>query len=377
MGALEDLGKMDEARRIGEEAARIAGQVLEKRPNHMNALRSRALITSSLSEIEGASLNERKSLAYSLPSMRDWRDYLRLDPGNAIAWNNLTAAATRAADSLDGLGRTSESLAQWRAILAAEKQGKFQRNSYFGMMNAAGNMAELLADSGRESEARAILPEVRRFEKIAVQDLPLGTWNRVGGEEYAVILESAVEEASGNYAAARQALQGSLKRFVVLKPSNALETRQRSENAARMTVKLARLSYLLRDYAAAEAYSRESIAFGKQLPIRSPRDQEFASEAPILLSLSLARQGRLVEARQAIEPVLKLHGTLRAKGSDNLFQQRLMAAGLLAAALAWPAEAQPRLAEAAAILDAFPEEAKRRRSNKVLRELIAQEQRRR
>jgi len=113
------------------------------------------------------------------------------------------------------------------------------------------------------------------------------------------------------------------------------------------------------------------------LPIRSPRDQEFASEAPILLALSLARQGHLVDARQALEPVLKMHGTLRAKGSDNLFQHRLMAAGLLAAALAWPTDAQPRLAEAAAILDAFPEEMKRRRSTKVLRELIAQEQKRR
>ena len=84
-----------------------------------------------------------------------------------------------------------------------------------------------------------------------------------------------------------------------------------------------------------------------------------------------------MDARQALEPVLKMHGTLRAKGSDNLFQHRLMAAGLLAAALAWPTDAQPRLAEAAAILDAFPEEMKRRRSTKVLRELIAQEQKRR
>jgi hypothetical protein len=73
--------------------------------------------------------------------------------------------------------------------------------------------------------------EVRRFEKIAVQDLPPGSWSRVGAAEFAVILESALEEASGNYAAAREAMQASLKRIVALKPSSALEMREAAQNA--------------------------------------------------------------------------------------------------------------------------------------------------
>ncbi|HVN33737.1 MAG TPA: tetratricopeptide repeat protein, partial [Casimicrobiaceae bacterium] len=41
--ALRSLGRLDDTRRVAAEAARVAGQVLERRPGHMGALRSRTL----------------------------------------------------------------------------------------------------------------------------------------------------------------------------------------------------------------------------------------------------------------------------------------------------------------------------------------------
>jgi hypothetical protein len=377
MAALEDQGRLADARSRGEEAIRVAGQVLEKRPGHMAALRSRALTTSSLAEIEAASLNLRKSASISASSASDWEDYLRLDPGNAIGWNNLLASQMRTARSLQNLGRTSEALARYRAVLVIEKRGKLQSNTYGGLMNAAGAIAEIEAESGRLRDAQASLSDMRRFAKVATQKLAPGSWNRVGYEEFATGLEATVDEATGDYAAAREKVLASIKRLQQLKPSSDLERRQEAEGYASFLSALASLSYRLKDYAAAEENARASVEYRKRLPLRSPRDEAFATEAKSLLALSLARQGRLVDARQVIEPVLKLHRELRAKGSDHLFQYRLMAEAQLAGALAWPAETQVRLAEAAATLDAFPEEMKRLRSIATLREEIAQEQKRR
>jgi hypothetical protein len=377
MAALEDQGRLADARSRGEEAIRVAGQVLEKRPGHMAALRSRALTTSSLAEIEAASLNLRKSASISASSASDWEDYLRLDPGNAIGWNNLLASQMRTARSLQNLGRTNEALARYRAVLAIEKRGKLQSNTYGGLMNAAGVVAEIEAESGRIREAQAGLSDVHRFEKVATQKMAPGSWNRVGYEEFAMGFEAAVDEATGNYTAAREKVLASVKRLQQLKPSSDLERRQEAEGYASFLAALAGLSYRLKDYAAAEEQARASVEYRKRLPLRSPRDEAFATEAKTLLALSLARQGRLVDARQVIEPVLKLHRELRAKGSDHLFQYRLMAEAQLAGALAWPAEAPVRLAEAAAMLDAFPDEMKRLRSIATVREEIAREQKHR
>jgi hypothetical protein len=218
---------------------------------------------------------------------------------------------------------------------------------------------------------------MRRITNISIQAYRPGSWDRVTNEAFPTILEGYVDEAAGDYAAARDKVLPVATRLQSFKATSALERRQYAELFERTYRDLARWSFLLKDYGATEAQARQAMEFRKGEPARSPRDAMYSSEAPILLAAVLARQGYLVDARRTLEPVLKLHRELRSRGSDNLIQHALMAEALYAAALAWPADAPVRLAEAAAIIDAFPDEMKRRHLFADIRSLITQEQKRR
>ncbi len=78
---------------------KVTGQVLEKRPGNMSALRARALMAESLSATEGFDLHLRKALALSQQEVRDWEAIVALDPSNQIAWNNLVSAPPGQRDS--------------------------------------------------------------------------------------------------------------------------------------------------------------------------------------------------------------------------------------------------------------------------------------
>src|SRR5205823_9169170 len=61
MAALQNLGRNDDVRKVGEDAARVAGQVTERRPGHMSALRARALIDDTLAGTEGVDIHLRNA----------------------------------------------------------------------------------------------------------------------------------------------------------------------------------------------------------------------------------------------------------------------------------------------------------------------------
>jgi hypothetical protein len=91
----------------------------------------------------------------------------------------------------------------------------------------------------------------------------------------------------------------------------------------------------------------------------------------------LARQGKLVDARQAIDPALEYHRRLAALGGDDLTQRFELAQALYAAALAYPDQRRALLAEAARTIDGLPAHMSRLRSVALVRGWIAEEQKRR
>ncbi len=373
MSALQDLGRLAEARELGDEAVRVATAVLDRRPGHMGALRSRALTTSALADIEAESLHLRRSVAYGADATRDWEAYARLDPGNSIGWNNLGASELRAAAALRDLGRTPEALVRLRGVLAIERKAKgaLQAFSYNGLVQASGSIAALQAEQGLAREAEASLAEARRLAKVVQKPLAPGSWDARANQGFVTGLEAGVAEGSGDFAGAREKLLTLADELARMKPGNALEKRQALEFSRNIQQNLARLSLLLGDDAAVETYARRAIELGGRIPVRTPADASASTEPPILLAVVLARRGQAAEARALLGPVIKKHRELHAAGSDSLEERLLAAAALYGEALASPAVAPARLAEAAAILDAFTPDMKRRRGVAFLRELVA------
>jgi hypothetical protein len=98
----------------------------------------------------------------------------------------------------------------------------------------------------------------------------------------------------------------------------------------------------------------------------------------MLAAMIAARLERYAEAQQIIEPVLKLHRGLYArKDNEDVLQHVELAQALYASALAAPGQKSAQLTEAAKIMDGLPPLMRQQISNTVLRNWIAEEQKRR
>ncbi len=112
------------------------------------------------------------------------------------------------------------------------------------------------------------------------------------------------------------------------------------------------------------------------MPKLTLQDELDASDELILAAMIAARLERYSEAQQIVEPVLKFHRGLLARGNDDLNQRVQLARALYASALATPGQKRAQLAEAAALLDALPPMMRQLRSTALVRGWIAEEQKR-
>jgi len=385
VNALQSLGRLDEARKVGDEALQVAGQVIEKRPGHMMALRARGLLADSLAGNEGFDLHLRKALALASQAARDWEATVKLDPSNQIAWNNLAAARQGTAFWSWGLGRISESLEQWRLGMSIEPHVRSAGMIGNTLAVSAGYLAMFAADAGDRQAAEAALSDNRRFIELAIRDLAADSFGRVFLPEFLGFYGFpgsglgfggyAIPLAAGDYETLRSLARSSIRRIDQLKatdPQRELDKNRLLEVAYRTS---AEASYRLKDYAAADADIRRALEILKSIPKRNLFDERDAASALTLAGMIAARQERYTEAQESIEPVLKFHRELfERKDNEDLSQRVQYASALYVSALAAPGQRTSQLAQAAMIIDALPPEMRRLISVTVWRERIAEEQ---
>jgi tetratricopeptide (TPR) repeat protein len=391
MAGLQNLGRIDEVRKIGEDASRVAGQVIEQRPGDMTALRARALISTTLSGAEGSDLHARKALALAQQSARDWEAIVKLDPSNQITWHNLVADRMGIGYWFWALGRVDEGREMLRSAVALEPRLNESSLNAEILALAAGYSAMFEADSGSRQTAEAAVAANRRFAETAVRGLPADSFGRAylpellgyyGGfgapgisKGYGVY---SVPLVAGDYEAVRSLARASVRRLEQLRsptPQRELD-RIRTLDLAYRTA--AEASYRLKDFAAADAEIKRGLELQKNIPKRNLFEQRDASEDPLLAAMIAARLERYAEAQQLIEPVVKFHRQLYArKDNDDLGQHVQYARALYVSALAAPGQRTSQLSEAAAIVDGLPPEMRRQASIAVWRDWIAEEQKKR
>ncbi|HSS69921.1 MAG TPA: hypothetical protein VLQ46_04625 [Casimicrobiaceae bacterium] len=387
MAALQNLGRNDDVRKIGEEGARVAAQVIEKRPGHMSALRAKALIDDTLAGTEGFDLHLRKALALSLEGARDWEAILKLDPSNQIAWNNLVNARLGSGYWYLGLGQPRDTIEQWRAGVGVERNVK--EAAFLGnvLSLVSGYLAMVEADLGDRQGTEAALAANRRFIQMAIKGLPPDSFGRSFLPEFLGYGGYGVSEAYGmyalpwsvgDYATVRKEARASAGRLEQIKTANPDQelTKNRTLEGAYRNAALA--SYRLGDYASADAEMKKSLELGRSIPIRTPNEKRDANARLMLAAAIAARLERYTEAQQIIEPVLKFHRALFAlKDNEDLSQRIELAQALYVSALAAPGQKAGQLTEAAALLDGLPPGLRQLRSTKILRDSIVGEQKKR
>jgi tetratricopeptide (TPR) repeat protein len=384
MSALQDLGRTDQLRKVGEEALKVTGQVLEKRPGNMSALRARALTVDTLSIAEGFDLHIRKARALGEQGARDWEAILRIDPTNQIAWNNLVSSRLTLGFWSLALGDIRGAQEQWRAGLAVQRDVKDSAMIGLVLSLASGYLTMIEADAGNPQAAESALKENRRFIDLATRGLPADSFGRIFLPEF---LGSygyptspfgygalALPFASGDFETVHKEALASAGRLERVKtPAQAALDRNKTLEMAYRTAAYA--SYRLKNYAEADAEVKRALEVRQSIPARNLNERRDEAGQRALAALIAARVGRNAEAQQLLAPALKLHRDLYARGADNEDQvQRLEFAYVLyASALASPNQKPSQLAQAASILDGLPAQMRGLISTTRLREAIAEE----
>jgi hypothetical protein len=374
VSGLRSLGRQGDAEQVGEAAAQLAAQVLEKRPGHLQALRAHALINSTLGEAEADALHLTPAVARLRTCVGDWESFVKIDPTNNIAWNNLAACRSSGAYNLWRLGRIAEARDSWHAALDVANHTPVASFLAANLVYSAAGIVAVEAEQGNARLADAANANFQSLIALAIKDLPADSFPRAMIKANGRALGYYIPTAQGDYRTVRAMAQEAVDTARRIETANPPQERARNQVLVASYDRLADAQYRLGDYTAAWATNVLARATREKLPANTFEDRRERSDESILAAMIAARQMRYAEARAFVQQAIAFHRSLIAAGSDNLRQHVELANALYASALASPDQAQASLNEAAAILEGLPAEMRRERSIVRLRDDIAAEQ---
>ncbi len=364
------LGRREDAKRAGGEGLAVAAKVIDKRPGHMQALRAQALATSPLSGVLADEMRLAEALAMVDATRRAWSEIVRIDPSNAISWNNLAVSHFIKANILETMGRPTDAAATWRSTQALEAQGPANLMLKNSLGLHAGRLALLEAQRGRRREADAALALGASHNVWVSENAPAGSWDKLSRPAFRKIWPVAVADALGDHRAALElgrVAAPELERLKSSVPSAAFRelafTRLILHNA------MATSAYALGDLAAADRETALVLAARNEL--RDSDDIRGGVYERTFAALVKVRLNQPAEARALIEPALKFQRELAARNVDDPSQRLDHAAALCVAAVAGVGDPAAQLAEAAALMDKLPPEMQRLSYVEIWRNRIA------
>jgi tetratricopeptide (TPR) repeat protein len=373
MDGLVSLGRGEEARRNAQEARQIADGILDKQPGHMLALRARGLLNGNLGDLAASDLRFSASLPFYAAAARDYENFLKVDAGNTIAWNNLGANLQSLGLLTEGTGRPREGLRHLRAAAATGRHGTLTAVRAQNIANFWFAIVRVETELGNVEASAAAQAEGVRYVELAMKDAAKGSFRRSLMEPWIPLQEAIRHYLLGDFPPARELSGAAVQALEKLKPETEGQRQAHAQFLSDALWVAASAAYQVKDYTAAQAAAARATQVRSVLSAGGMFQEVFRSEYQILHAQTLARVGRLAEARAALAPALKFYASLPdAKDAEWI---RLHIANLrLAQALANPPEAQARLAEAAQLVDGLSADLRRMSGVVLLRSEIALEQ---
>jgi hypothetical protein len=372
MTSLQALDRTDDARRIGEEARSVGDGVLARQPGHMLALRARGLLLSRLGELEGTRFRFKESLPYLVAAAQDYEAYLKVDPGNTIAWNNLGAQYSTLALYTEGTGQPREALKYMRMSAKAGASGTQTAVRAGNVANVWWHIARVEAELGNREASQAAIQEGGRNMALFYEGAGPQEFRRLIREPWLTLQQSALHGIYGEYEKARELANTALAALEKARPESDGQKRFHAINVADANEGVGASAYRLRDYATAEQALRRAAQLRSSFDERSLWDRMFLANVRAQHAAALARLGRLVDARTALEPSLKLYASIPDNGSTQ-WTRLFIAQAKLSQGLANPSEAKAHLAAALAQLDGMSPEYRSYATVRQLRAEIAKE----
>jgi hypothetical protein len=352
------FGRSEEAKRASREGLAVAAKVLEKRPGHMQALRAQALSTAPLAGLLADEMHLAEALEMVNTTQRAWGEFVRLDPGNVISWNNLAVSHFIKANIQEAMGRAADAASTWRSTQALSSQAPAVAMTANSLAVHAFRLAVLEAQRGKRREAEEALALGASHSEWVSKNAVPGSWNAVSRPVYKRIWPVAVAEALGDYRSALQQGQAVAPELAKLKPPQGSEQQANAFARLILHTSMANSAYAIGDFPAAD---REMALVMEARSLLGETDLGFIRAGVAERTFAALVKLRLNQpeaARTLIVPALKFQRDLAPRNVDDPNQRLDLSAALYVAALAGVGNPAAQLAEASALVDKLPTEMK-------------------
>jgi len=210
------------------------------------------------------------------------------------------------------------------------------------------------------------------LKSLAADSFEAGLWSIADP-----VFEAEYELAAGNPSRARELLtKGVREQLLQLDPGeDPGRQRQRAFWLRRLHSAMAQVELMANDFAAADNQLRLVAEARRSLPAVTMGQRRAGAEEQARWALALARSGRADEARPKAAQALAFEREVHAMKTDDQLHKWNLAVALVASAYANPQQAKPVVAEAQAVFDSLPAEARALRTSRWIESQIAEARR--
>jgi hypothetical protein len=376
ISALMNLGRNDEARRIGEDALLFSDRVLLARPGFRLALHAQQVTLGVLSGVAQNDLDPAAALRYGQRGERTSAAILQLDVNSNVAANNLGVAHGNEGDALWAAGRLDEAIPYYREELddfrRATSGGPNQTLLFIYQMTATENAEARLGDfAAAQSSVAATAPYVEKLHAIE----PASFIPELA-DALTKSAQADIALARDDPATARRLTAEAVELAQALKPQKGFQEIQTYVTLYIASDIAGRADYLKGDYAAAESAERLAVESRKKYLTDAVGDRRDVAIKSTWLAMALARAGKLGEAMQVVGPVVQFERELAAKNHGDQWVPVELADALYAEALADKKQSAALLREAARLVDGTASTVRDTHEVRLWREWIRQAQQR-
>jgi hypothetical protein len=353
--ALQNLGRNDEARRIGEDAVALADKVLEQRPGYRLALHAQQVIQSTLSGVAQNDLNPAEALRIARHNEQISTTLLNLDPNSFVSANNLGSAHQSLGDALWATGRLHDAIPFY--VLSLNDFAKASGAGAGQIILYAYQLTQVVYAQSVVGDAAAVsstLATCAPFLTTLRQSEPAGSMAPIIFDALCSVGTAQAAYERDDLVAARSIALAAVNRVQASKPARGVQEVQKYVTLFLASNIAGHAEYLLGNYAAAERAQRGAIEARKKYLTEAVSDRRDVAEKSTWLAMALARQNRLGEAAEVIAPVVKFHRELAAKNRGDRWQTLEFASALYAEALTDPKKSAALLREATALVAGLP-----------------------
>jgi tetratricopeptide (TPR) repeat protein len=236
---------------------------------------------------------------------------------------------------------------------------------YAGVALVAGELGQLAAAERYKAES------IRHYVAWK-KAFPAGSYEAEQWTKASPVFEVEFALAIGDLARAREEAKGAREGLLQLKPGDdPNHQRTLAFFLRRLHSALGRVELEANDFAAAEKQYRLVAEARRSQPAKTITQRRADAEDTARWALALARSGRLDEARPKAAQALAFERELHASKPDDQLHKWNLTVALVASAYANPQQASALLAEAQAVFDSLPADARALRTGRWIGGLVS------